>query len=95
MFGRTPKVAITQLENLTERILTSMNEYGPESPEYPALLSRLEDVMKLRSSQEPQKTDRNTMALVAGNLLGILIIVAYEQKHVFTSKGLGLILKSK
>jgi hypothetical protein len=35
------------------------------------------------------------MAIVVGNILGILVIVAYEQKHVMVSKGLGFVIKAK
>jgi hypothetical protein len=33
--------------------------------------------------------------VVLGNLLGILIIVAYEEKHVITSKAMPLFIRPK
>lgn len=36
----------------------------------------------------------DTLVIVAGNLLGILVIVAYEQRHVITSKALSFVLRT-
>ena len=95
MFGRTPKVEVVKLHEVMDRILVEMNQFGPDSPEYPALLGHLERVIVMLDSKEKRRPSPDGMILVAGNLLGILIIVAYEQKHVMTSKGLGFVLKSK
>jgi hypothetical protein len=35
------------------------------------------------------------MAIVAGNLAGILIMVAYEQKHVVTSNAKQMFLRTR
>lgn len=95
MFGRTPKVMNTKLDPVIDTILSEMEAFGPDSPEYSMMLSHLEKVVNLRKSEDNKKVTPDTMALVAGNLLGILIIVAYEQKHVMASKAQGFILKSK
>lgn len=95
MFKRTPKVVTAKLDEVMDRLLKDMDTYGPDSPEYPTMLGHLERVVVLRKSEDRQKIDPNSMAIVAGNLLGILIIVAYEQKHVMTSKAIGFVLKSR
>jgi len=94
MLGRKPKIVVIKLDEVMDRLLRDMDNYGPDSKEYPKMMKQLQKVVKMRQ-QETRKIDRNTMLLVAGNLLGILVIVAYEQKHVFTSKGLGHILKPR
>jgi hypothetical protein len=33
--------------------------------------------------------------MILGNLMGILVIVAYEQKHVMTSKGFSQLIRPK
>ena len=83
------------LDAATDVIFAEMSTYGPDSPEYTNLLGHLERVYTLRKDSNAKKVSPDTLALVAGNLLGILIIVAYEQKHAMTSKGLGFILKPK
>lgn len=77
------------------KILTEMNTYGPDSPEYPTLLTHLEKLTSMKQKKNIMRVSPDTMALVAGNLLGILIIVAYEQNHAMTSKGLNFVKPNK
>lgn len=83
------------LDMAITRLHADMEEFGPESPEYPKMLEYLERLNNVRNSKERRTASPDQILLVAGNLLGILIIVAYEQKHVMASKGLGFVLKSK
>jgi len=77
------------------RILTSMSNVDPMSREYRVLLVDLERLTRLTEESKPERVSRDTIALIAGNLLGILIIVAYEQKHVVKSKGFERLIKPK
>jgi hypothetical protein len=83
------------LDELIKNVESDMLDCPPESEEYKALLESLERLRKLKDNNRPKRLDRNTILLVAGNLLGILVIVVYEQKHVMTSKGLREIIKPK
>lgn len=94
MFGRTPKVLEQKLDDVEDRILEEMLEYGPDSEEYPKLMSQLERLTEVRKSKGKKMTvSLDNVILVAGNLLGILVIVAYEQKHVFVSKAVSFVRK--
>lgn len=95
MFGRKPKVTSIKLEEAMLRLLDDMEMFGPNSEEYPLMLGHYQKLHTMSKSEDSRRVTPDTVALVAGNLLGILIIVAYEQKHVMTSKGLGFVLKSK
>jgi uncharacterized protein YfaT (DUF1175 family) len=72
---------ITELER-------DMQTHDGDSEEYATCLNRLERLYKLREKSARKGLDPNTLVLVAGNLLGILIIVGHEQAHVVTSKAL-------
>ena len=63
----------------------------PDTEEFKAQLDNLERLTTLRSKKA--KVSPDTLAIVVGNLLCVLVVVAYEQKHVFTSKALGNMLK--
>lgn len=92
MFQRKPKIVNLKLNAASIRLLDDMQEQSTNSEEYSVMLAHLERVNALYESKDRvRKVDPNTMALIAGNLFGILIIVAYEQKHVLTSKGIGFI----
>jgi hypothetical protein len=63
--------------------------------DYERKLKQLERLTKLRGNNATKRVSPDTLLIVGGNLLGILLIVAYEQKHVLTSKGLSHIIKPK
>jgi hypothetical protein len=83
------------LDDLIARALSEMEVMGPYADDYPEMLGYLERLTKLKEGNSRQPVSADTMALIVGNLAGILLIVAYEQKHVMTSKGFPLIIKPK
>lgn len=95
MFGYSRKVEDPKLDAVIERLLSEMIEYGPDSDEYQKCLAYLERVNTLKTTRSRQRVSPDQMAMVLGNLLGIVIIVAYEQKHVMTSKAKDFVLKTR
>jgi hypothetical protein len=97
MFGRfVKKKKPSVLDEPIAKILTDMNTYGPDSPEYPTLISHLEKLNRMKAEEGSKvRPSPDVMAIVVGNLLGILIIVAYEQKHAMVSRGLGFVIRPK
>lgn len=91
LFNDKPSI----LDEPIEKVLTDMNTYGPDSEEFPRLIEHLERLTRMKAEERRHQISPDTMAIVVGNLLGILIIVAYEQKHVVVSKGLGFVLRTK
>jgi len=74
------------------KVLDEMNTYGPGSEEFESNLSYLERLTSMKEKgKRIMRVSPDTIAIVAGNLIGILIIVAYEQSHPMTSKGLSFI----
>ena len=95
MFKFFKKDKTTPVDKLIDDVLTEMQGtqvYNEKYPDLMRLLERLYD-LKMKHYREPVSSD--TIALVAGNLMGILLIVAYEQKHVMTSKGFSHIIRPK
>jgi hypothetical protein len=82
------------LDESIDRILAEMKTVSPASEQYREMRTNLEGLVRL-NKDENSRVSPDTMAIVAGNLLGILIIVMYERNHVMVSKGLGFILKTK
>lgn len=75
-------------------LLKEMTEYGPGTEEYAKALEYLERLNKMKTSDRPSRVSGDTIAIVLGNLAGILIIVMYEQKHVLVSKAFGFGMKN-
>lgn len=83
------------LDNAIQAVHDSMTVYGPDSEEYRKLVETLEKLTALKQKKRWFKVDPNTLLLVLGNLLGILIIVAVEQNSVWRSKASDFIMKAK
>lgn len=76
-------------DEVIEKVRESLLNDDPDNPEYQKKIEYLAELHKMRT--EELRRDRvkpDTIAIVAGNLLGILILVGYERAHVVTSKGL-------
>jgi len=85
----------TQLDVQIDAVLDEMQRKGVLHEDYPKLMSYLERLHEVKTQQRRDPVSRDTLALIGGNLLGILLIVAYEQKHVMTSKGFTQIIRPK
>lgn len=91
IFQRKP----SKLDEPIDELITHMRGMEPGSEEYSKTLGQVEKLVKLQCEERGDRISMDTFAMVAGNLLGILTIVAYEQKHVMVSKALGMVLRSK
>lgn len=78
-----------------DRVLRELKETDLSTEEYDALLGNLERLNRLRTEDRSRRISPDTMAIVAANILGILIVVGYERGNVLASKGLGFVLKTK
>jgi hypothetical protein len=92
------KNIINKDENLNkeiDRVLTLMSHANPTSAEYADLTESLSKLYALKESSSKNRLSKDTMAVVAGNLLGIVMIVGHEKAHVVTSKALGFVMKAR
>lgn len=79
------------LQNLIDQHVASMTN-EQDSVEYARKVDQLTKLYSLKDNKSRVSAD--TLAIVAGNLAGILLIVGHEKAHVVTSKALGFILKA-
>lgn len=95
MFGRPARLK-PDLNIPIQRVLDEMEVYGPDTPEFPKLVTELERLQRIKGEKKPKiRVSPDTMAIVVGNLLGILIIVSYERSNAMVSKAKDFILKPK
>jgi hypothetical protein len=81
----------SELDEPIDKLLEELRAYDPNSTEFAAAMEHLETLTKMRAEEHRFPVSPETMALVVGNLVGILIIVGYEQKHVVTSKAMTML----
>lgn len=82
------------LDEPIKNVLTELNVFNPNDPEWEQNLKHMERLYELKHSEKPRWIRRvSPDAVLSGavTLLSIGVIVAYEQKHVLTSKGMNYI----
>lgn len=93
----TKKDKRTNLEKEIDSVLEYIQSMTPESEEYTEITKNLERLYKAREGEKSKERHMSpdTMLLVAGNLLGILVILGYEKADIITSKAIGFVLKGR
>jgi hypothetical protein len=82
------------LDDAIKRVLFEMQDNDLDSVKYSESMEKLERLIQLKSEETRVGVSPDTIAIVLGNLAGILIIVSYERAHVMVSKGLNFVLRS-
>lgn len=91
----TGKDRRTNLEREIDRVLAVMAEIPPNSNGYKELLEQLEVLYKASANDRNRRVSPDTVALIAANLVGIVLILGYEHGHVVTSKALGFVIRGR
>jgi hypothetical protein len=84
-----------ELQKVTKQVTDRMLEVDVDSDEYKELFGSLEKLAVIQAADARLRVSPDTVAIVAANVLGILIIVGYEQAHVATSRALQFLLRTK
>lgn len=85
----------TSLEQAIDKLHSQMDEFLGNEQEYAVMVDQLTKLYQLREHESRWKVSPDTLVLVAGNLAGILMIVAYERSNIVTSKAINFITKLK
>lgn len=87
------KQETTETKKLIEEVASEMVIRDPDSESFGTMLDRLERLHKLQ--EKKQRPSPDTLAIVVGNLAGILLILNHERLHPIPSKALNFVLKLK
>lgn len=83
----------TKLEDAIDRVLEHMEDESPDSDEYAKMADQVVKLYALKEVDVKKRVSPDTLAIIAGNLAGIVMIVGYERAHIVTSKAIGFLLK--
>jgi len=83
------------LDEQIQAVLSEMRGLGVTHEDYPKQLAYLERLIEIKTKGRRNPVSRDTIALIFGNLAGILLIIVYEQKHVLTSKGFNQVIRPR
>lgn len=74
------------LETEIENLLAAMKGHEGHTPEYAACAKQLDVLYNLKDIDKSPRVKPDTLLLVGGNIAVALMIIAFEQKHIITSK---------
>ena len=83
----------TNLEKTIDSALKAMEGLSPDSKEYAEIASNVEKLYKAKGNEKTISPD--TIAVVAGNLIGLALIMSFERANVITTKALGFVIKGR
>lgn len=99
MFDKKPATNKAGVTEAINALLEDMSGHQSDSPEYARISQQLTNLYSLKEIDHKVESSRRvsaeTLAVVGGNLLGIVMIVGHERAHVLTSKALTLLTKVK
>lgn len=85
----------TKLEREIDSVIETLSDMDKDSDEYAAIVDNLEKLIKAKSCEKDKSISYDTIAIIAGNLLGIALILGYEKANVITTKALGFVIKGR
>jgi len=83
---------LDQLIDCMENELLKVQE-GTE--QYENLLASYERLVKMKSEKRRWKVSPDTVAQIAGSILGIVLILGFERANILTSKALSFVLRGR
>jgi hypothetical protein len=95
VFEKYLKGRPSELDEPIDKLLKEIDRIGPADSEYPKKVEELEKLWKLRAGEPRAKLNWNTLIGIGGQVLIVVIMVGYEQKHVIATKALNLLPKFK
>lgn len=83
----------SDLDLVLKRAYASLPDHTADSEEYAKIVDQIVKLHSLKTEETLKPVSKDTWALIAANLTGIVIIVAYEHAHVITTRALGFVPK--
>lgn len=82
------------LNEVLNSMFFEMIEEDKDSEKFAKMVNNVETLYKLKEVDSKKRVSPDTMLVVAGNLLGIILIVGHERAHVITSRAIGFVMKA-
>lgn len=84
-----------KLEVLIEELSTEMSGKDGASEEYTKMVDNMVKLNEASVDKRKLGVSKDTLLIVGGNLLGILIIMAYEKKDIISTQAMKFISKGR
>jgi hypothetical protein len=85
----------SKLDEAIDDLLDRMLSGSFEPDKYAKMVDQLVKLYKLKEIETPRRVSPDTLAMIAGNIIGIVLILGHERANVITSKAIGFVLRLK
>lgn len=92
MFNK-PRSEEEGLQKAIDELLIEMELHSATSDEYANMADQLSKLYSLKEIDSKKRVSPDTLAMIAANIAGIVLIVGHERAHVVTSKAVSFIWK--
>lgn len=95
MFNLKPSRVKSELEVVRTAAIAKLADHSPDSDEYKKMMKQIDILSKLIQAEKPEKLNRNTIAVILGNVGIAAMILHFERDNVLTTKLLPFLSKPK
>lgn len=92
MFPKKPQEP-THIDKMIVRIVEDSEHDKTETDEFAKRVDQLVKLHKIKDSTPNDRISKDTLAIIAGNLAGIVFILGFERANIVTSKAVGFVMK--
>jgi len=85
----------SKLEVAFDKAVDDLNYHDVTSDKYNVIMDRVVKLHKLMEDEKPSRVSRDTLALIAANLTGIILIIRHENVNVIASKAMSFVVKPR
>jgi hypothetical protein len=82
------------IQDAIDKLLLDLSDHSAHADEYAKMVVQLERLHAMKETEKPKSLSPDTLAIVLGNVVGILLIVGHERMNIVSSKALMFVLKS-
>lgn len=89
----SPKEDRMTFDEEVDRVLKDLRARKPDSAEYETVVKNLKVLCEARGIKTNRSVSTDALIAAGVNILGILVILNYEQVHVITTKAISLVFR--
>jgi hypothetical protein len=81
------------LDKAIDRVLDNMEGQPPDSEDYAKMVNQLVKLHSLKVAQTPKRVSNDTLAIIAANIVGLVLVLYYERTDAITTRAVNFIKK--
>lgn len=96
MFTFKKEPTPSPVQPIIDELIAFIVDTDQDSKEYAAAIDQLSKLYKMKEFDTPnRRVSPETIAMIAANFAGLLLVLNHERLHVIGSKAFGMVFKAK